>query len=663
MSGWESRTQSELQLSNGRLLATFDPTGRIDQLYAPYIDAFRARVGSFRMSVLVASGEDSRHPELIRLDPGAFNIRLHLMTGCQVLLIDYHHKYRPLRLQRKIGLHPTEPLMLDTWKVDNQDGGERAGLLHESIPWMGHSTSGHCSLYHPTFNGLVHHRDRRWLGVMVRGQTQWARVGHLHDHDRHRLWSGERVDPPVGPHDLAGYPSGAVATGWDQVVQGPGTWGAIAVGPPDNDRGEMEFAIICADSERHLGDLLDMTRHVSGTRFFQMLEGVVSRRHAPAHGLLERVRNPKVRALCERSIDVLHGLQDATTGALMAAAEVDPHSKMSGGYGYSWPRDGAYLAAALGQWGFRDRVEHYFRFCVETQDPSGAWWQRYLATGNAGPSWGRIQIDEPASVIAAAWLHHRTHQDLFWLEGMWPTIQKGLSFLESFHAPIHPMGQPSHDLWEERMGIHAYSLAAVTAAFRAGSALAGELGEREAQEHYQGWADNLNRIIHEQFIPPRGPVRRSFVVNSYDYQRGGGYWDEAADVSMLGLILPFGILRVQDEAAQRLIEQVRTRLWSRPVGGVLRYEGDTYRGGNPWVLTTLWLAMVELAAGNVAEARESFQWVMAKNTPLGMMPEQVHRESGLPHWVIPLGWSHAMFLLFVRQVLDMHAESKIWENL
>jgi GH15 family glucan-1,4-alpha-glucosidase len=347
----------------------------------------------------------------------------------------------------------------------------------------------------------------------------------------------------------------------------------------------------------------------------------------------------------------------------MAAAEVDPHSRMSGGYGFSWPRDGAYLATALGQWGFRDRVEHYFKFCAETQDVSGAWWQRYLATGNAGPSWGRIQIDEPASVICGAYYHYRIHQDLFWLEGYWPVIQKGLSFLESFHAPLHPMGQPSHDLWEERMGIHAYSLAAVASAFLAGSALAAELGEKDAQEHYAQWGRNMQALIHEKFVPADGPIRRSFVVNSFDYQRGGGYWDEAADVSMLGLIMPFGILKVGDRAAQRLVEDVRKRLWSRPVGGVLRYEGDTYRGGNPWVLTTLWLAAVELANGHVAEAREAFQWVMAKKTPLGMMPEQVHRESGLPCWVIPLGWSHAMFLMFVRQVLDLHAESQVWENL
>jgi GH15 family glucan-1,4-alpha-glucosidase len=65
--------------------------------------------------------------------------------------------------------------------------------------------------------------------------------------------------------------------------------------------------------------------------------------------------------------------------------------------------------------------------------------------------------------------------------------------------------------------------------------------------------------------------------------------------------------------------------------------------------------------GNINEARESFHWSMSKATHLGMFPEQVHRESGLPFWVIPLGWSHAMFLIFVRDVIDRKLESKIWE--
>lgn len=646
MSAWEYRTPAQFQLGNGTLLATFDGIGEIEQLFAPNIDALQSRVGSIFTRVLIPGDDPQKTPQVLAITPENFEIKVELQEGAQVFRAEYQHRFGPLKLARTVGIHPTEPLLLESWQILHV----RAGLLHQSIPWMGNSTSSHCSMYHPSFNGLVHHRGRRWLGIMLRTETEWARVGHLNDHERARLWSGERLGAPIRPEDISGYPAGAVRHGWDQIVQGPATWGAVAASPSD----QIEFMIVCAESERHLGNILSTIGHIKTAQYFHMIEGVVKRRHAPANPLLSKIKDEKVRIIAAKSIDVLHSLQDGKTGALMAAAEVDPHSKLSGGYGFSWPRDGAYLALALGVSGFRERVEHFFKFCEMTQDPSGTWWQRYLATGHAGPSWGRIQIDEPASVIHGAYLHYKRTKDMFWLEKNWPMITKGLSFLEKFHGPEHPLGLPSHDLWEERMGIHAYSLGAVAAAFHGGAYLAGELSDPKLQKHYAEWARSLTKIIAERF------VTQEKVFRSYLPSDGGqGWWDDATDISLLGLIFPFGICRPDDPLAKKLVERVRT-LWSEPVGGMLRYERDHYRGGNPWILTTLWLATVELQMGNIDEAKKLFSWSVEKSTPQGMLAEQVHRESGLPFWVIPLAWSHAMFLLFVKEVIDRKVEDQFW---
>jgi hypothetical protein len=653
--GWERRPVSEIQIGNGTLLATFDSNGEIEQLFAPNIDALQSRVGAFRTSVLIPANHGNGLPELVRIDSGNFHIEVQLEHGSQVLRAEYHHKSRPLQVHRRIGVHPTESLMLDEWKI--LDGN--AGLLHESVPWMGGSTNAHCSLYHPRYNGLVHHRGSHWLGVIARAETHWVRVGRLDEHETHLLWDGERVPAPIHLADLTGYPAGPVQLGWDQAVQDRATWGALAVAPA----AEIQFLVVCAESERHLGRLLEQMEHVPAQRYFDMIGSNVLERHAPAAPILERVNSPRVRALCERSIDVLHALQDAKTGALMAAAEVDPQSRMSGGYGYSWPRDGAYLSSALDAWGFQERVEHYFRFLAETQDVSGVWWQRYLATGHAGPSWGRIQVDEPATVISAACWHFRRTRDLLWLESFWPVIEKGLGFLEAFHSAEHPMGLPSHDLWEERMGIHAYSLAAVVAAFRSGAYLARQLSNREAQRRYSKWAKAMSQVLRERFLTKDGRYRRTFYGSFRDLQHGGGEWDELTDVSMLGLLNPFGVIRKRDPVVQKLVADLRAKLWVPRTGGVMRYEWDHYRGANAWVLATLWLGSVELSLGKVPEARECFNWVLSTTTSQGMMAEQVHRETGKPFWVIPLGWSHAMFLLFVREVLDSGRQGDIWETI
>jgi Glycosyl hydrolases family 15 len=647
--------QSEIQMGNGTLLATFSQTGEIDQVYAPSIDALQARLGTFRTSVIFPSKEAHREPELVPLTSEHFQIRVQLMPGSQTLIAEYHHLHRPLRLLRKLGLHPTEPIILDSWRVMDED----VGLFHESIPWMGGSTFAHCSLYHPVFNALVHHRGRRWLGVVVRGDTQWVRVGHVSEEARYKMWSGEKIFAPISAQDLTGFPAGTARSGWDQVVQGPATYGVLATRPQK----EIEFSIICAESENHLSKLIDVVAPLTAKRFFEISEGWAEKRMEPAKPWLDRIRNSHVRAMCERSIDVLHALQDARSGALMAAAEVDPFSKLSGGYGFSWPRDGAYLASALGAFGFHSRVEHYLKFLTETQDVSGAWWQRYLASGHAGPSWGRIQIDEPASAILAAFQHYVRTKDLLWLEKYWPTIESGLYFLKTFHSEKdHPMGLPSHDLWEERMGVHCYSLSVVAQAFLAGAFLARERIDRDAQREYHRESRRLTRILKERFVLPDGNIHRSFIVNSFDYARGGGNWDGLVDTSLLGLVSPLRMLRPEDPHVKRLVKLIHEKLWARPIGGVYRYEFDAYRGGNPWILTTLWLGQVELSLGNIAEARECFQWATSKATSLGMLAEQVSRETGKPFWVMPLGWSHAMYLLFVRDVLDRGLEGQIWEN-
>lgn len=640
-------------MGNGSLLATFDSMGELEQIFAPNIDALQSRIGVWRSEVLVSRGGGITSLPLV---PEEFEVRIRLLSGTQILHAEYQHRKSALSVTRRMGLHPSEPVILDQWEIS-----EPAGIWHQSIPWIGHSTSAHCSLFHPDFNGMVHHRGRRWMGILSRTPIQWVRVGHLSDHDRGRLWNGERIHLPLSAHELGRFPAGSSPQGWDHVVQGPATWGAFAVqgavqGPAQS--AKVEFQIICAESEQDLGQMVARAKGMEAHRFFLTIDGMSARRRAPAADTLERISHSGVRSLCERSIDVLHALQDSQTGALMAAAEVDPHSRFSGGYGYSWPRDGAYLAAALGAFGFRERVEHYFRFLVETQDVSGTWWQRYLSTRHAGPSWGRIQIDEPATVISAAWLHFRRTQDLFWLEKIWPTLIRGLRFLENFHAPEHPLGLPSHDLWEERMGIHAYSLGAVAAAFRAGAALAGELSDRSAENHFMELGRALSEIVAARFVPADGPIHRSLLGNGL----GSEEWDGAVDASLLGLISPFGIFQKRDASAKRIVEQVRSKLWNPTVGGVMRYEGDHYRGGNPWILTTLWLASIDLGSGNTARAREAFHWAMSKATPHLMLGEQVHRESGQPCWVIPLGWSHAMLLLFVREVLDRRLEREIWQN-
>ena len=83
---------------------------------------------------------------------------------------------------------------------------------------------------------------------------------------------------------------------------------------------------------------------------------------------------------------------------------------------------------------------------------------------------------------------------------------------------------------------------------------------------------------------------------------------------------------------------------------IVRYAGDTYAGGNRWVLAALWLGLWHRQAGDGAGLDRALDYAVGAQTKLGLLPEQV-TEDGEPAWVVPLAWSHAMLLLAARPEL------------
>jgi GH15 family glucan-1,4-alpha-glucosidase len=104
------------------------------------------------------------------------------------------------------------------------------------------------------------------------------------------------------------------------------------------------------------------------------------------------------------------------------------------------------------------------------------------------------------------------------------------------------------------------------------------------------------------------------------------------------------------EVTAEIVEQV---LASGSTAGLKRYEYDSYIGGNPWIIASLWAALYHIERKSYTKAREYFEWAVKGVTDQELLPEQVDRDTGKPVWVIPLTWSHAKFIL----VLDGLAES------
>ncbi|MCX8128542.1 MAG: glycoside hydrolase family 15 protein [Clostridia bacterium] len=378
-----------------------------------------------------------------------------------------------------------------------------------------------------------------------------------------------------------------------------------------------------------------------------------------------------VNNLYKRTLLVFKLMSDKKTGGLLAAPEIDEGFTRCGRYAYCWGRDAAFITGALDKCGLTSSVEKFYEWAVQVQDDEGSWQQRYHMDGNIAPSWG-LQIDETGTIIWGMLKHYEMTGSKEFLEGVWESVEKAADFLVNFVDEDTGLPKPSYDLWEERFGEHTYSSAAVCGGIKAAVEIAGVLGRgqdkvpiwekawmgmKAAMEKHL-WKEDRRcflRSIRTKLNPWGGEYSQDTTVievNPKGYKRDVTLEDGMIDISLLGISIPFGVFESDDYRVACTVENIERALTSPVIGGIKRYESDNYAGGNPWVLTTLWVALYYCSRRDFAKAKSYFYWAVKSRTELGLLPEQVNRDTGRPEWVIPLTWSHAMFVLVLMELLD-----------
>jgi glucoamylase len=349
------------------------------------------------------------------------------------------------------------------------------------------------------------------------------------------------------------------------------------------------------------------------------------------------VQVPDVPTLYRRSLLVLELLSDRDTGAVIAAPELDPEFEHSGGYGFVWGRDLAFIVLAFLAAGCDDLAKRALRWLPTAQEPEGLWLQRHWTDGSLAPSWCRHQLDETGAILFAYEAAWRQLRDKALDADLWPSAKRAADFLL---GTIEGDGLPvaTADLWEEREGRHAFTAAAVYGGLCAAAALS-RRHEPPLAERYETVAQLVREAIERELWSDfHGRYQRSLA-------------DPTLDVSLLGLAWPFAAVDPGGERMRATIAALQAELGCE-AGSLLRYAGDTYAGGNRWVLAALWLGLWHRQVGEGAGLQRALEYALSAQTNLGLLPEQV-TENGDPAWVVPLAWSHAMLLLAARPELDI----------
>ena len=192
---------------------------------------------------------------------------------------------------------------------------------------------------------------------------------------------------------------------------------------------------------------------------------------APARARRAVAGRADIAALYRRSLLALELLADRNSGSVIAAPELDPEFEHSGGYGFVWGRDLAFIVLAFLAAGRDDLAKRALRWLPTAQEPEGLWLQRHWTNGSLAPSWCRHQLDETGAILFAYEAAWRRLGDEALDADLWPSARRAADFLL---GTIDADGLPvaTADLWEEREGRHAFTAAAIYGGLRAAASMA-----------------------------------------------------------------------------------------------------------------------------------------------------------------------------------------------
>ncbi|AIJ04877.1 glucoamylase/oligosaccharide amylase [Methanocaldococcus bathoardescens] len=351
--------------------------------------------------------------------------------------------------------------------------------------------------------------------------------------------------------------------------------------------------------------------------------------------------NKEIYSIAKRALMTLLMLCDKD-GGIIAAPSLHPD------YRYVWGRDGAYIAIALDLFGIRGIPDRFFEFMSKIQNDDGSWLQNYYVNGK--PRLTAMQIDQIGSMLWAMDVHYRLSGDRKFVKRYWNTIEKAGNYLNLAALNF----TPCFDLWEEKFGVFAYTMGAIYAGLKCAYSMSKAVDKRDKVKH---WEKTIEFLKYEA-------SKRFYLKDEERFAKSINPLNKEIDTSILGLSYPFNLIDVDDERMIKTAEAIE-KAFKYKVGGIGRYPGDIYFGGNPWIITTLWLSLYyrrlskvlkekndDRADRYLQKSKKLFDWVM-KYSFNGLFPEQIHKELGIPMSAMPLGWSNAMFLIYIYENDDI----------
>lgn len=359
-------------------------------------------------------------------------------------------------------------------------------------------------------------------------------------------------------------------------------------------------------------------------------------------------------------------------GAVIASTDTTMLNYWRDAYAYCWPRDAAYALWPLVKLGYKLELRNFFEFCRDALQPDGYLMHKYQPDGAIGTSWHPyvvgnrrvppIQEDETAGVVFLLGEYIARSKDTKLLDELYDgLVLPATNFMAEFIDENTRLPRATYDLWEEKFLTTTYTTALVYAALRSAAGMAEKLKRTKDVVHWNTVADEIRAASHKTFF---NTEKKYFYKGFIHKANEGLQYDNTIDLSSLYAAYTFGLFDKDSPeisaSRQTVLDLYKIKDDNPTIVG--RYEHDVYATvdpaglGNPWFITSMWMAQIDAAEGNLPRAQRTMEWVTKTMLKTGVMSEQVNPFNHAFISVAPLTWSQAEFLNTVLELTRVRGQ-------
>ena len=632
----------EIVISNGKMFANFDSHANMRDLYYPYVGLFNHLNGR-------SNGIGIRVGETFSWIGDGWDISFrykkktltaktratHAKLGVECIFYDTIHKLETILLKKAV--------------INNTSAQPQTVTVY-FYHWfhLNETGIGNTAYYHPKLNGIIHYKGPTYFFISAT-DGQHCHFDYTVDKKEDNAGSWCRIQEGHLPKNA--------------IIQGDVDSAMAVTFTIEPGASETFFYYLLAGA--NYDNIIRLKKLVNTKGVERLMDETESYWQAwvKERDTLHTSIGKEIRDCYYRSLLLVRSHIDRG-GAIIAANDTDIFKFNKDHYSYMWPRDGAFTAISLAHAGYGNIVGDFFDFCAEHLTNDGFMLHKYSPDGTAGSSWHPwcdeegnyqlpIQEDETALILVALGEYYRDTKDIETIDRLYTKlIRPAAEFMTQYRDEETGLPLESYDLWEERRGVLTYTCATVYAGLMSASSLADLIGNHEeAKRYYKSAIAVKEGMLTYLFDEDSGRFLRMIHRNDT------GEWEKDTTVeSSTFAVFELGVLPADDYRVVGTMEAIRNHLWVKGIGGVARYEGDYYHRvdenlpGNPWVITTLWLANWYIETNRISEAESLIQWVLARRSQAGLLAEQYDPHNGDALSVTPLTWSHSSFCYTVQKL-------------